>query len=54
MGDSGWVVSAGLCVMFLIGALASRGALAIGWLVLAIGMVGVTVVRYRSARSPRG
>lgn len=48
--DPSWIISAALTFAFVIGAGSSRGALAIGWLILAIGMFGVTVLRYRASR----
>ncbi len=53
MRDASWVLSAFLTAGFLIAAAAStHSALAIGWLVLAIGMAVVTWVRYRTAHRP--
>lgn len=49
MNEASWAISALLTVGFLVAAAATGGALAIGWLVLAVGMAVVTVVRYRAA-----
>lgn len=48
MTDASWAISALLTLGFFIAAASSAGVLAIGWLVLAIGMAVVTVVRFRS------
>ncbi len=50
MNDASWALSALLTVGFLIGAAASSGAFAIGWLVLGIGMAVVTWIRFQAAR----
>lgn len=52
MGEAAWAISALLAVGFLLVAAMSSGALAVGWLVLAVGMAVVAVVRYRAARRP--
>ena len=52
MRDAAWAISALLTVGFFLAAAGSRGALAIGWFVLAVGMAVVTVVRLRAARRP--
>lgn len=48
MNDASWALSALLTVGFFAATLASSGALQIGWLILAIGMGVVTVVRYQA------
>ena len=53
MNDAAWAISALLTLGFLIAAMSSSGALAIGWFVLAVGMAGVTYVRFRASRTPR-
>ncbi len=50
--DSSWAISGLLTLGFLLAAAMSSGALVAGWLVLAVGMAVVTVVRYRAARRP--
>lgn len=50
MNDASWAISALLTVGFLIAAATASGALAVGWLVLAVGMAIVTAVRFRAAR----
>ncbi len=50
MNDASWAISALLTVGFLVAAVATGGALAIGWLILAVGMAVVTVVRFKAAR----
>lgn len=52
MNDASWAISALLTLGFLIAAATAGGALAIGWLVLAIGMAVVTAVRFKAARRP--
>lgn len=53
MNDASWAISALLTVGFLIASIStSSGPLTVGWLVLAIGMGVVTVVRFRAARRP--
>ena len=52
MRDASWVLSAFLTAGFLIAAASTSGALAVGWLVLSIGMAAVTWVRYRTAHRP--
>ena len=55
MTDASWAISALLTLGFLIAAGTAGGVLAIGWLVLAVGMAVITVVRFRAARrSPPG
>jgi len=51
--DASWAISALLTLGFLLAAGMSQGALAVGWLLLAVGMAVVTVVRYRAARRDR-
>ncbi len=48
--DASWAISGLLTLGFLFAAAMSTGALVAGWLVLAVGMAVVTVVRYRAAR----
>lgn len=50
--DASWAISALLTIGFFLAAAMSSGVLAIGWVVLAIGMAVITVVRYRAARRP--
>lgn len=50
MNDASWALSALLTVGFFIAAGAAGGWLAIGWLVLGIGMAVITVVRFQAAR----
>ena len=50
MTDAAWAISALLAAAFFIAAASSTGALAIGWFVLGVGMVVVTVVRFRARR----
>lgn len=52
MNDASWVISALLTIGFLVAAVSAGGATAIGWLVLAVGMAVVTVVRFKSSRRP--
>lgn len=52
MNDASWALSALLAVGFLLAAGGSSGALRLGWFVLAVGMVAVTVVRFKAARRP--
>ncbi len=52
MNDASWALSALLTVGFFIAAGAAGGWLAIGWLVLGIGMAVITVVRFQAARRP--
>ncbi len=47
--DPSWIISAMLTVGFLLGAASTRGGLAFGWFVLAVGMAAVTYVRYRAS-----
>ncbi len=54
MGDAAWALSALLAVGFLIAAMATGGALAIGWFVLAVGMAVVAYVRFTARRSSGG
>ena len=50
--DASWAISAMLTVAFVIAATQSTGALAVGWLVLGLGMAGITYVRFQAARAP--
>lgn len=52
MNDASWALSALLTIGFLVAAVGAGGALALGWLVLAVGMAAVTVVRFKAARRP--
>lgn len=52
MNDASWAISALLTVAFFIAAAMNGGALAIGWLLLGVGMAVVTVVRFKAARRP--
>lgn len=51
--DASWAISALLTVGFLLAAGMSSGSLAVGWLVLAVGMAVVTAVRFNAARRAR-
>ena len=51
--DASWAISALLALGFLLAALMTSGGLAVGWLVLAVGMAAVAVVRFRAARRDR-
>ncbi len=53
MGDASWAISALLTVGFFLMAGNASGALALGWLVLALGMAVITFVRFKAARQPR-
>lgn len=50
--DASWAISGLLTLGFVFAAAMSTGVLVAGWLVLAVGMAVVTVVRYRAARRP--
>jgi hypothetical protein len=52
--DASWAISALLSLGFLLAAAMSSGALAVGWLVLGLGMAVIAVVRFRAARRPPG
>jgi hypothetical protein len=52
--EAAWALSALLTVGFLLAALTADGALAWGWLVLAVGMAVVTAVRFKASRRARG
>lgn len=52
MTDASWAISALLALGFLLAAVSSSGALAIGWFALAIGMAVVAAVRFKAARRP--
>ena len=51
--DASWAISALLTLGFLLAAAMSSGGLAVGWLVLAVGMAVVTAVRFTAARRAR-
>jgi hypothetical protein len=51
--DAAWAISALLTLGFFIAAASSSGPLAVGWFVLAVGMLVVTVIRIRASRAPR-
>ncbi|WP_436796109.1 hypothetical protein [Actinospongicola halichondriae] len=53
MGEAAWALSALLTLGFLIAAIATGGAMAIGYFVLAVGMAAVTYVRFNARRTPR-
>lgn len=52
MRDPSWAISALLTLGFFLAAAQASGGLAIGWLVLALGMAIVTAVRFKAARRP--
>lgn len=49
MNDASWALSAFLTVGFFIAGIATSF---IGWYILAVGMVVVTIVRFNAARRP--
>lgn len=51
--DASWAISALLTLGFLLAATMTSGGLALGWLVLAVGMAVVTAVRFTAARRDR-
>ena len=51
--DASWAISGLLTLGFFLAAGMSSGGLAIGWLVLAVGMAVITVVRYNASRRAR-
>lgn len=52
MRDASWALSGLLTLGFFLAAGAADGGLALGWLLLAIGMAVVTVIRFKAARRP--
>ncbi len=52
MGEAAWALSALLALGFLLAAIATGGALGIGWFVLAVGMAVVAYVRFSARNTP--